>query len=366
MTFLTPALPKHMNEQQLAQLTYSAAVMQAFAGTMERVGMPLPMGLSLVSRLDPAQRLDAVSAHRVLREVDRSLDSEHLGARAAMLHEGWSTSILHCLMQSAGSAREAIEAARAYLRLWADVWSLSVEVTEGRTELAFTTLAEVPRVAEDFVVAAIARQLLLSAPLLRESMRVSVRRPVPSDVASYARWLGVAAVEFDAEVAQISLDSELLDRPLPMRDRRLHALLRDVADRALAELPPSLSWTARVREALHRELCKGNFALDSVASTFGVHYRKLGRALAREGTSYQRLVDDVRRSLSLDLLARSDRTIAEIAQYSGFSSKAPFHRAFRRWTGKTPREYRKSCRGHLRVAEVSRYPTSEALGPLLD
>ena len=74
--------------------------------------------------------------------------------------------------------------------------------------------------------------------------------------------------------------------------------------------------------------------------------RTLGRRLEHEGTTFKELLDDLRRRLALRYVggARS-RALTEIAFLLGFSQSAAFHRAFKRWTGQTPLEYRRERRG---------------------
>ena len=73
--------------------------------------------------------------------------------------------------------------------------------------------------------------------------------------------------------------------------------------------------------------------------------RTLARRLETEGTTFRELVDDVRRQLALEHVARRTASFSEITDQLGFSHVAAFHRAFRRWTGQTPLEYRRRAGG---------------------
>ena len=68
--------------------------------------------------------------------------------------------------------------------------------------------------------------------------------------------------------------------------------------------------------------------------------RTLQRRLAEEDTSFARLGDEVRRAFAEKYLAEDRLPIAEVAYLTGFGDPSNFHRAFRRWTGLTPREFR--------------------------
>jgi AraC-like DNA-binding protein len=108
----------------------------------------------------------------------------------------------------------------------------------------------------------------------------------------------------------------------------------------LAELPRAHSLTERVRELLAAQLPHGP-SLGQIARQVSMSERTLARHLEDEGTTYKALLEDLRRRLALRYVRRSELPFAEIAGLLGFSQAAAFHRAFRRWTGKTPLEYRR-------------------------
>ncbi|MNO03899.1 HTH-type transcriptional regulator VirS [compost metagenome] len=71
-----------------------------------------------------------------------------------------------------------------------------------------------------------------------------------------------------------------------------------------------------------------------------MNLRTLQRHLQQAGTSYQRILDELRQELAGRYLADSDLPIQEIALRLGFSEPRSFHRSFKAWTGRTPGEYR--------------------------
>jgi AraC-like DNA-binding protein len=83
-----------------------------------------------------------------------------------------------------------------------------------------------------------------------------------------------------------------------------------------------------------------------------MNQRTLARRLQSEGTTFSALFDDLRRGLALRYLLRSDLRISEVVFLLGFSEVATFYRAFRRWTGQTPVEYRRSQGGLLRTDRI--------------
>jgi AraC-like DNA-binding protein len=77
-----------------------------------------------------------------------------------------------------------------------------------------------------------------------------------------------------------------------------------------------------------------------VASEWGVSAVTLRRRLAAEGTSWQRVVDEVRHGLALRLLGDRSRSIEQVAASLGYGDARSLHRAFRKWTGAAPGAYR--------------------------
>ncbi|NEP18534.1 MAG: helix-turn-helix transcriptional regulator, partial [Leptolyngbya sp. SIO4C1] len=81
--------------------------------------------------------------------------------------------------------------------------------------------------------------------------------------------------------------------------------------------------------------------LDAIAAKLGYSSRTLQRKLQQAGTSFQQVLDDIRRELAFQYLQETQLTASEIAFLLGFSENSAFTRAFRRWTAITPGDYRR-------------------------
>jgi AraC-like DNA-binding protein len=100
----------------------------------------------------------------------------------------------------------------------------------------------------------------------------------------------------------------------------------------------------RVRQAVSAVLGEGVPTLSKIASELGLSARTLQRRLSASGQTYQSIVDAARRQLAHQLLRETDHCLAEIAFRTGFSEQSAFSRAFKRWSGQTPRSYRLDAR----------------------
>ncbi|WP_406648758.1 AraC family transcriptional regulator ligand-binding domain-containing protein [Aliisedimentitalea scapharcae] len=160
----------------------------------------------------------------------------------------------------------------------------------------------------------------------------------PAFAADYSVIFPVTA-SFSAPVSAISFAPEKLGLPGTRSSSELNDFLnrapRDWIFTSFREHSQSL----RVREFLYQSNWE-NCHLNEAAEMLKVTPRTLIRRLGAEGTSFQEIKDGLRRDIAIRDLQSGRKSIEEISQDVGFSSAANFHRAFRRWTGVTPRSYR--------------------------
>lgn len=136
--------------------------------------------------------------------------------------------------------------------------------------------------------------------------------------------------------------SEDADQPLPTYDAHLVRLLDDQCRQQLRRRQTS-GVAGQVRQQLLGPL--GLVAsLDEVAKSIAMSPRSLRRKLEQEGTSFRSLVEEERRQLAVKLLEGSEMKLDELAVHLGYTDTASFTRAFRRWMGCSPGEYRKNTR----------------------
>jgi AraC-like DNA-binding protein len=97
--------------------------------------------------------------------------------------------------------------------------------------------------------------------------------------------------------------------------------------------------SARVRRLLVESLGRTSVTPDTMAEALGTTRRTLSRRLAAEGTSFRELHDDVRSEFARVMLGDESSSVADVAFFLDYSEPAAFHRAFRRWTGRTPGQF---------------------------
>jgi len=117
-------------------------------------------------------------------------------------------------------------------------------------------------------------------------------------------------------------------------------IFTDKADELLAELEKRDSVRARVEAKIFPDIHRGDFSIDAIASELGMSRTTLYRRLKDEGTTFAEVIDELRFHLASDYLSARKVSVNETAYLVGFSEASSFVRAFRRWTGKTPAEFR--------------------------
>ena len=198
-----------------------------------------------------------------------------------------------------------------------------------------------PEQAIDALWAGVARELqrLPVNPVFAQS--VCFRRASPRDdlLDEYRRVIG-APVRFAANEDRFLLSRADLDQPLRSANPALLAIFERHAEDALRGLERGNARSNQVARVLAGKLKGKAPKVDEVASELSMSSRNLQRVLRESGTSYQLLLDEVRRDMAIRHLSDSSTSIGQVGFLLGFSEPSAFHRAFRRWTGKAPGEYR--------------------------
>ena len=153
------------------------------------------------------------------------------------------------------------------------------------------------------------------------------------------RSLDRAPLRFHAEEFALVFSRVDLETPLPSANEALAQLHDRFAGEYLARFSTSRI-THLTRQTLCRLLPQGEPKRERVAQALHLSQRTLQRRLQEEGTSYQQLLDDTRRDMAEQYLQQPGLTLLEVAYLLGFADPSNFFRAFRRWFGCTPNEYR--------------------------
>ncbi len=169
-------------------------------------------------------------------------------------------------------------------------------------------------------------------------LQVTLKRSRPADPEPWAGFFG-CAVEFGSGENGFTLSSADATRPLPTSNRPLMGVFDHLLAEQLAKLSED-DVVSRARAVFLEHLASGEPSGEEIARRLNMSRRTLQRKLAEAETTYQQLVDDTRREMALRYIDDRRLTLTDITFLLGFSGQSAFTRAFKRWTGASPSEYR--------------------------
>jgi AraC-like DNA-binding protein len=160
----------------------------------------------------------------------------------------------------------------------------------------------------------------------------------PSYRAEYDRIFGTPLV-FDSDWNAGLMNPAFFSVRIAALPRYVFGVLTERGDALLKDLEDAKSTRGRVEVLLMPVLHTGNIAMDSIASKLAVSRQTLFRKLKAEGTTFERVLDDLRHKMALHYLSGRKVSVNQTAYLIGFSEPAAFSRAFKRWTGASPRNW---------------------------
>ncbi|CAN5841393.1 AraC family transcriptional regulator [soil metagenome] len=153
-----------------------------------------------------------------------------------------------------------------------------------------------------------------------------------------------APVVFGSDWNALQIDPALPDQPVGKLPRYVFGVLSEHAQALLTSLESSKSVRSRVESLLMPILHTGDAGIARIAGKMGLSRQTLFRRLKAEGVTFERVLDDLRHRLALDYLEGTKVSVNETAYLVGFSDPAAFSRAFKRWTGMSPKAARAARR----------------------
>jgi len=244
------------------------------------------------------------------------------------LSEAYQSTVVYRSLYNVGSGWELEQAGPQRMRMRWEAWRLLDAPMTGR------------RAVNEYQVAEMLTSVrtLVAEPRFAPA-RICFRHPPPTDPAAFIPVLGTAP-EFNAEFDGFEVPRELLERPLALANAALRAYFDRQCKEAAARFEADQALTGKVRRHIIEGMNGQLPSMQAVARAVGLSVRSLHRALESEGTTYNDLVDEVRQEFSQRYLARPSLSIGEVSYLVGFSDTSAFFKAFKRWTGRKPGEYR--------------------------
>ena len=300
------------------------------------------VGLTRQQLDDPHATIAVRNQIKFLNLVAAALDDDLLGFHLSDMPDLRAVGLLYYLIASSETLLDGLQRVARY----------STIVNEGVIQ-TFTHGAEL---SMSFRYHGVGRHLdrhqieCWTSGLVRICRELTGLRLVPSRVrlvhhrgddqaAELANFFG-RSIEFGAPVDDLAFPRRFAEARILSADPSLNRLLLASCEDALSHRRRAGTFRASVENAIAPLLPHGKANVETVARQLAVSPRTLARRLSEEGTSFSEVLEGLRNDLAARYLADKEFGIAQIAWLLGYQETSAFSRAFKRWTGKTPRDAR--------------------------
>jgi len=316
-------------------------ILESYGIDPEPLFREMAMDPALLKQPGARYRIDNID--NLWRKASEVIDDPCFGLKVGDLWHPSHSSALGYAWLASHSLREAFERLDRYYRVLTDERPMRLDETE--KELTLTLIfshkgRDIPE-RNDAIMAGVMRACRMNYIEDLTPGSVTFTHPEPSCSARFFEYFR-SPVVFEAPTNSLTLSIDAVDKRLPGS----HPQLAELADQVMIDYLAKLDQNhmpQKVKAVIIDQLPSGNVTNENVARQLYMSSRKLQRQLQSAGTTFYTLLDEVRQDLAQKYLREQDNNITEIGFLLGFSESSAFSRAFKRWMGVTPSEYRKNA-----------------------
>ncbi|MDZ7888583.1 MAG: AraC family transcriptional regulator [Pseudomonas sp.] len=301
---------------------------------LARLGMP--------AGVLPSGRYPHMAQVLFWKAASEECGEEHVGLHLAQHLPAFHGLLLEYMFLSSETFGDGLRHALRYVRLLSDSLSAKLEVEGEMATLTTCMSADVPRHFPEMLSGAVIRMFSALTEGDFKPREVHFMHAEGAPLARYEQVYGCPA-HFAQPHYALVFDAAVLAKASRHAAPELLQMHESLARRQLAEVE-RLDLVRQVRELIAELLVDNGATLEQVAARLNMPARRLRERLAVAGVRFNDLITDYRCRLAKDLLLNSDERIDVIVERTGFSEPSTFYRAFKRWVGETPVEFRRRGR----------------------
>lgn len=331
-------LPPAEGRVRVGPLSKLPALVREFGGDPALVFADA--GFNVAQFADPDTEVSFVAASRLLTGCVAATGCDALGLLLGERTDPSSLGVAGFMLKSAANVGEALSSLVRYLDLHDRGAVASLNIQGDQARFGYTIhLSGVESSGQIYDLAmTIACGIMRSICGSRwQPTKVHLSRKKPADPVPYRRFFQ-APVFFDTLRSELVFASRWLGHPLVSADPLLHRYLEIEAGKMHASLP--LTLVGELQRLLLAALPEAKQGAGDIAKMLGMHERTLHRKLRSEGATYRQVLEAVRYEMARQLLALDSLSLGQIAAALGYANVAAFSRAFKRWSGVSPRDWR--------------------------
>jgi AraC-like DNA-binding protein len=290
---------------------------------------------------NPQIRVSSRQRLQVYRNIHEHCTDPTVFLRAGSSATVCSFGIWGYVLLSSSTLMDAIRIAFKYLRLTGPLLQKRFDIEDGLAHYEADDVLALGPMLEPVIEFWFSLIHQLSKEITQRSFEaelVELRYPQPVHGSHYAQYFD-CDVRFDQTHNRLRFRPEILEMNLPRADALAFQICDEMCSTLIREMQHSTGPAKKVHDLLVR--APNPFpSLDEVAGQMYTTPRTLRRKLADQGTSYQKILNDLRKNLAIKFLRETSLSMEEIAERVGFSDSRNFRHAFKKWTDSTPSSHR--------------------------
>lgn len=336
-------MAENLNLEQITSLSSVAALIEQGLRACQVDPRPLfnQVGIDISEVSRPDKRFQTTRLQALWQLAVEATGDECFGLRLSELTQPSALQGLGFAWLASDTLRDGLNRLVRFSRLVNAIIDVKLVDIDQSVDLVITGPEKWPNfvhAAADMGMASFLRMCRITAGMSLNPEVVYLQRPKP-DCHEVFETLFRAPVHYSAKTNRLRFQASDLDTPLPTPNPELARLNDQTVIDYLARYDHD-STAMQVRSRIIELLPDGTPHQDNIANALHLSLRSLQRRLKQEGTSFKGLLEETRRELALHYIRETYRPIGEITYLLGFSEPSNFTRAFRRWTGMAPAEFR--------------------------
>lgn len=305
----------------------------------QRVEQILAMDLSALR--EPDRRVPAQAHYRLWEHAERVTGDPAVGLKAGQIIDPERMGLVGHVFFNCDTLGEAVI---QYVRLHRLINESVILSFEQAGDLAILTWqADSPEhYCRQDMDRTIAAALSRGRHFIYSGLNVEwaeIAHPRPEYADKYESLLG-GPVVFGTNATRLAINIRHMTHPIPHRNPYVYSAVLKQVNGLMARLQTRRSFSRKIRKLISRQMSTDKIDADTLARQFHMSRQTLYRRLKKEGYSFHELVEHVRKDKALRYVASDQYALGEIAFLLGFSELSAFSRAFKRWTGMAPAQYR--------------------------
>jgi AraC-like DNA-binding protein len=338
---VAPGVERKMEKGSISIYFVQSALESVIKRGLDAESLLRAAGISPALLQAPQGRVTAQNFSALWLGVARVLDDELFGQDSRRMKVGSFAMLCHMLVHC-DTLNSALQRMARYFNLLLDDFHCSVENNGHRAALVIRAESspQAPRVFGYETLLML--QHGVACWLIGRRIPVLAAEfayPEPSRSAEYARMYS-QELHFNQDATRLLFDQSYLSLPVIQNERSVKEFVRAAPANIVLKYKNTTGLAAQIRRRLRAAARSDWPDFDVFAESLNMTPSTLRRRLEDEGQSFQAIKDDLRRDMAIDYLCHTSKNVAEIAFELGFAEASAFHRAFKKWAGASPGEYR--------------------------